>query len=141
MSLEENKALVRRFIEAFNKQDVSLLVDLTAPNYVNYTKGYAIEGAEQAVKLDIKGFPDIHMTIEDLIAEGDKVCVRMTLTGTHTGEYLGVAPTGKKIRIRNICIYRIVDGKIAEGWTDFNFYQDVLDSFEKIGFIEYTEKA
>ena len=81
------------------------------------------------------------MNIEDLIAEGDKVCVRMTLTGTHTGEYLGVAPTGKKIRIRNICIYRIVDGKIAEGWTDFNFYQDVLDSFEKIGFIEHTEKA
>ncbi len=86
-------------------------------------------------------FPDFHVTIEDIIAEGDRVCVRMKVTGTHQSEYRGIAPTGKKMEVRGVQIYRIVDGKVVEGWTDYNFYPDQLDVLMKLGVIEYTEKG
>jgi len=141
MSLEENKAVVRSFIEALNKQDLSSLDDLVAPDYINHTKDYTIEGAKRERKMLYKGFPDFHATIEDIIAEGDKILVRVKSTMTHTGEYLGFAPTGKKITVRGVNIWRIVDGKLVEGWTDFNFYRDDLNLFKQLGIIEYTEKA
>jgi len=85
-----------------------------------------------------KAFPDFHETIEDIIAEGDKVWVLLTYTGTHTGEWLGLAPTGKKITCRAIDIYRIVNGKIVWGrrvpTPDLAF-------FKQLGVIEYTEKG
>jgi C-1 hydroxylase len=141
VSLEENKAVVRKFIEATNKHDLSIINDLVAPNYVNRTKEYAIKGAIEATEMLFKGVPDFHVTIEDLIAEGDKVCARLKITGTHTGEYLGLAPTDKKITVRVVDIWRIVDGKLVEGWTDFNFYRDDLDLYRQLGVIKYTEKG
>ena len=96
MSLEDNKAIVRKYIEATNKHDLSIIHDLVAPNYVNRTKDCAIKGAIEATEMLFKGVPDFHVTIEDLIAEGDKFCARLKITGTHTGEYLGLAPTGKR---------------------------------------------
>ena len=77
------------------------------------------------------------MTIEDIIAERDKVCVRVKYTGTHTGEYRGVAPTGKKMTFASVQIYRIVEGKIIEREAVF----DLLDFYKQLGIIEYTEKA
>jgi len=82
-------------------------------------------------------FPDFHETTEDIIAEGDKVWVRNTITATHKGEYLGSAPTSNKFTEASVDIFRIVDGKIAEGWN----IEDELDFYKQLGVIEYTEKA
>ena len=137
MSLEENKALVRKAIEAINKKDLSLLDDLVAPNYFDHIAKQGQELIKQFLALLYKGFPDYHATIEDIIAEGDKVWARVTYTGTHTGDYLGFAPTGKTISINSVTIKRVVDGKMVEGWT----ITDMLNFFKQIGIIEPTEKG
>jgi len=137
MSLQENKAIVRKAIEALNKQDLSLLDDLVAPNYFDHTVKQGLKWYKQSLAMLFKGFPDYHGTIEDVIAEGDKVWARVTYTGTHTGEYLGFAPSGKKISYKSVTIKRIVDGKIVEGWT----VNDMLDFLKQLGIIEPTEKG
>ncbi|UCE16501.1 MAG: ester cyclase, partial [Candidatus Bathyarchaeota archaeon] len=81
--------------------------------------------------------PDFHLTIEEIIAEGDKVWVHYTETMTHTGEYRGIAPTGKKITYPSIWIFRIVDGKMV-GREGFG---NDLDYYKQLGVIEYTEKG
>ena len=70
MSLEENKAIVRRFIEAYNKHDLSSIDDFVAPDYVDHTNQVGLEGLKQLFIIGFKGFPDFHETIEDIIAEG-----------------------------------------------------------------------
>jgi len=138
MSLEENKAIVRRFIEAYNKQDFDSCDDLVAPDYVDHTNQIrGLESLKQIMKLAIKAFPDWHETIEDIIAEGDKVWVLLTYTATHTGEWLGLAPTGNKITTMNVDIYRIVNGKLAERWN----VTDNMRLFKPLGVIEYTEEG
>ena len=135
MSLEENKAIVRRMIEAYNKQDLDPLDDLVAPDYVdNILQIRGLESLKQYYAEFYKSSPDTHSTIEDIIAEGDKVCLRYTNTGTLKGEIRGVlapsgaiAPTGKKYKTTSVEIYRVVDGKIVEGWT-------VLDVFTHLDF-------
>ena len=105
MSLEENKAIIRKVMETVNKRDLASLDELIAPDYVDATlqlKG--LKGFKQSVTLLYEGFPDIHATIDDMIAEGDKVWDRVTLTATHTGEYRGLAPTGKKIAFKGVRI-------------------------------------
>ena len=135
MSLEENKAIVRRFIEAYNKRNLDLFDDLLAPDYFDHTSQVGPEGLKQLMNMAFKAFPDFHETIEDIIAEGDKVWARITFTGTHSGEWLGIAPTGKKITSMMVDIFRIVNGKLVEYWD----VGDRLDFFKKLGVIEYTE--
>ncbi len=137
MSLEENKAIIRRFIESYNNRKMDLLDDFLAPDYFDHTNQVGPEGVKQLFNMGYKGFPDWHETIEDIIAEGDKVWIRLTYTGTHTGEFLGLAPTGKKITSMAVAIYRIVNCKLVEGW----FVTDGLDMFKQIGAIEYTEQG
>ena len=138
MSLEENKAVVRRFIETYNKHDLSSIEDFVAPDFVDHTHHQVgPEGLKQLFNMAFKAFPDWHETIEDIIAEGDKVWVHVTTTATHTGEWQGIAPTGKKITSEMVDIYRIVNGKHVEG----RFVTDTLDFLKKIGAIEYTEKG
>ena len=137
MSLEENKAIVRRFIEAYNKRNLDLFDDILAPDYFDHTSKVGVEGLKQLMNMAFKAFPDFHETIEDIIAEGDKVWARITFTGTHTGEFMGIAPTGKKITTEMVDIFRIVNGKLVE-------YRDVnnnLDYLKKLGIVEYTEKG
>jgi len=140
MSLEENKAIVRKFIEAYNQQNLDLSDDLVAPDYVDpdYPQLQGLEDLKQMMNMFFKAFPDFNETLEDIIAEGDKVWVLLTYTGTHTGEWMGLAPTGKKITCRAIDIYRIVNGKIVWGrrvpTPDFAF-------FKQLGVIEYTEQG
>ena len=138
MSLEENKAIVRRFVEAYNKQNLDLLDDLLASDYFDHTNQVGPEGLKQLIGMAFKAFPDYHETIEDTIAEGDKVWIRVSVnTGAHTGEFMGLAPTGKKLTIEMVDIFRVVDGKIVE-------YRDVtdrLDFLRQLGAIEYTEKG
>jgi hypothetical protein len=130
MSLEENKAIVRRLYEAANKHNVDLADELVAPDFVDYTnKIEGLEGLKEFGRTFFRGFPDLHWSIEDIIAEGDKVWVRTTVTGTHKGEYRGVPPTGKKITMRCVDIWRIADGKIVEAWA----VDDLLDFYKQLG--------
>jgi len=148
MSLEENKTIVRRLIEAENKKDLALLDEFIAPDYVdNILQLRGLEGYKQLDTNVFNAFPDWHTTIEDIIAEGDKVWVRFKSTETHTAEYSGclpligkitLAPTGNKITAHYIIIWRIVDGKIVE--KESAVY-DFLDFYKKLGIMEYTEKA
>ena len=142
MSLEENKTVIRRLFEALNKQNLALLDDLYSPDYYNHTLQIrGLESLKQFEAMIYKGFPDWQETIEDIIAEGDKVCVRYNVTGTHTGEWsfsgVTLAPTGKSITFSSVSIYRIVDGKIVEGWHVYDF----LGFFKELGVIEPTEKG
>ena len=138
VSLEENKAIVRRSIEVINSHDLSLVDDLVATDYVDHTRHtHGAESLKQFLTMIFKSFPDFHLTIEDTIAEGDKVWVRLTITATHIGEFAGLPPTSNKFTEPSVWIYRIIDGKIVEGWD----VQDELDFYRKIDAREYTEKV
>jgi len=138
MSLEENKAIVRRLVEAFNKHDLSLLDELMAIDYFDHRHQLRGLGSyKQLLTMIFNGFPDYHETLEDIIAEGDKVWIRDTVTGTHKGEYRGLAPTRKGIKGEMVVILRRVDGKVVEGWE----VSDMLHTLKQLGVIEYTEKA
>ncbi len=136
MSLEENKAIVRKMIEAINKQNLTSLNELMAPDFVLYMHAQKAEGWEvnkQVIEDEIKAFPDLHVAIEDIIAEGDKVCVRLQETATHTGEYRGLAPTGNNLSYAVVAIWRIVEGKIVEGWIIY----DQMDFLKQLGVIAW----
>jgi len=137
MSLEENKAVVRRFIEAYNKRNLDLFDEFIAPDYVDHTNQVDRDGLKQLLTMAFAGFPDLHETIEDIIAEGDKVWIRVKTTGTHTGEWRGLAPTGKKITSEGVDIYRIVNGKL----TEYRNVNDQLGFLIQLGLVEYTEKG
>jgi predicted ester cyclase len=146
MSLEENKATIRRYTEACNKRNLALLDELVSPDYFHSAlqlRGW--EGYKQFEIMLWKAFPDLHETNEDIMAEGDKVCYRIKLAGTHTGELRGfphpsgkkmvLPPTGKKFTITGVSIKRIVDSKIIESWAVY----DLLDIYKQRGVIEYRE--
>jgi C-1 hydroxylase len=137
MSLDGNKAIVRRFIEAYNERNLDSIDDFVAPDYFDHANKVDREGLKQLFDMGLKAFPDWHETIEDIIAEGDKVWVRLAYTGTHKGEFMGLAPTGKKITSKAVDIYRIVNGKLAEYWN----VTDNVNIFKQIGAIEITEKG
>jgi len=135
VSLEKNKAIVRRFIEEWNKRNFAVLDELIAADYFDPSlQVRGLEAYKQLLTMVLKGFPDWHETIEDIIAEGDKVWVRFKDTGTHTGEYRGLAPTGKKVTETGVLIWRIIDGKIME--KESAVY-DELDFLKQLGVIEY----
>jgi C-1 hydroxylase len=140
VSLEENKAVVRKMFEAINKQSLASLDKLMAPDFVLHMHGQQTQGwavGRQVVEDEIKAFPDFHVAIDDIIAEGDKVCVRLEETGTHKGEYHGLAPTGNRLSYAVAAIWRIVEGKITEGWIIY----DIMEFLKQLGVIEYTEKS
>ena len=114
MSLEENKEVVRKFVEAYNTGNVDLLDDILAPDYFDHTNQVDAEGLKQLIKMAFAAFPDYHETIEDIIAEGENVWILVrTNTGKHTGEFMGIAPTGKKLTTLAVDILRVVNGKIV----------------------------
>jgi len=120
--IEENKQLVRAVIEeALNKGNVDVADEYFSPDYVAHIpRAPETPPGPMKFKLVIAmwrtAFEDWHMTIEDLIAEGDYVVNRFTTRGTHTGPLMGIPPTGRKIEVRGIEMHRIVDGKVVESW-------------------------
>jgi serine phosphatase RsbU (regulator of sigma subunit)/predicted ester cyclase len=121
-SAEENKALVRRFMEAQAKCDLETLDELLAPDFVDHSllpdQDPGREGFMQAVAKDHATVSYIRTTIEDQAAEGDRVISRLTVRSIHDrGEFMGVAPTGKEFGSTAIVIHRIVGGKISEEWS------------------------
>jgi len=134
MSTEENKTIARRWNEeVWGKGNLAVIDELFATNFVfNYPAPEAapdLEGYKQMVTNLCVPFADIHSTIEDMVAEGDKVAVRWTWRGIHKGEFIGIAPTGKQVAITGITILRISGGKIVEEWGEM----DSLGMREQLG--------
>lgn len=125
MSLEENKALYRRWFEdVVSARKVDLAEDLLAPHYVMHMPGAPgpldRAGHLQMLQMFHDGFSDWSETIDDVIAEGDRVVIRVTGSGTHDGPFQGIAPTGKAVRATGVAIGRIEDGRIAESWAEYD---------------------
>lgn len=121
---ERNKALVRRLLADADRGDVDVVAAYYAPSYVDHTPSPirrlapGLEGVRQAFAIFRRAFPDIRHTIEDLVAEGDKVVARISAHATHAGDLFGHPATGKVVTLTGITIYRIVDGRIAERWSE-----------------------
>ncbi|NOZ72830.1 MAG: ester cyclase [Chloroflexi bacterium] len=133
MSTQANKALVRRLIEeAWNQGNLGVIDELVSPDYVLHIDAPGPpgrEGYKRDVLMHRTAFPDLRFTIEDMVAEGDKVALRATLYGTHKGEYIGIAPTGQAITLTAISIRRIEKGQIAEEWVEL----DMLGLLQQLG--------
>jgi steroid delta-isomerase-like uncharacterized protein len=131
MSTEANKALVRRmFEEIYNQGRYEIADELFAENYVSHNGlGMTVMGPggiKQVAAMQRAAFPDQHSSIEDLIAEGDKVVVRGVDRLTHQGKFLGYPPTGKTFDITWIDIFRVENGKLAEAWLEID-----MENFRK----------
>src|ERR1700694_5186762 len=123
MSTEDNKALVcREYEQGVNRGDFDVRNGALASNYVGHFAGLppiqGIEAFKQFTSAFFTAFPDLHTTIEDLIAEGDRVAVRQTWRGTHTGNFQGISPTGKQVTFTSLEVYHIAGGKLAEEWVE-----------------------
>ena len=131
MSAEENKALIRRFIaQVYDKGDPDATDELLAPEYVHYVHGKAAfsgpQGMKDTMRMWLGGLPDLQTRIEDMVAEDDRVVVRMTHRGTHKGTMWGYPATGNAVTTTSNTIFRIANGKVTEGWEEW----------DKAGFIE-----
>jgi steroid delta-isomerase-like uncharacterized protein len=122
MSVEENKQIVRRYQEIYNSNNLDALEEVVSENLLtpSIMPGIpsGIEGAKVAHKIMLTGFPDYQTVIDDLIAEGDQVVARITMSGTHTGNFMGIPATGKRVEFTGIYIARIMGGKIVEHWGE-----------------------
>jgi len=134
MSTEANKALVRRFY-AEGVHNPALFDELLAPTYVLHFPGRppiaGIEGAKQLMVAYSTAFPDLQLTTEGMVAEGDKVAIRNTWRGTHQGVFQGLPATGKHVVFTGSDIFHIEGGKIAEQWADL----DALGLMQQLGAI------
>jgi steroid delta-isomerase-like uncharacterized protein len=131
---EENKALVRRFVEeAFNKGNLDVADEVYASNFVSHESAGPVERDPEYVKQFVGtyrgAFPDGHTTVEAVIAEGDKVAYRWTFRGTHRGELMGIPPTERQVTITGITLDRVSGGKIDEEWNNF----DQLGMLQQLG--------
>ena len=136
MSTEENKAIIRRHVDEFwNQGKLDVADELHATDYVFHdSTSPEMRGTEAYNQFAITyrtAFPDLHFTIEDLIAVGDQVVQRWSCTGTHQGDLMGIPPTGKQTRTTGISIFRIVGGKIAEEWVNWS----TLSLMQQLGVI------
>jgi steroid delta-isomerase-like uncharacterized protein len=136
---QSNKQALTRMVDAANSHDDKLIGEtVDAVFQPDATSGsplpIAATGAQQVKEVYARlhrAFPDLHIAVEDMIAEGDKVVSRHTVTGTHRGEYMGVPPTGRSVTYSEIFIFRFVDGRIAEAWG----VVDVLAQMKQLGAI------
>jgi len=140
VSAEANKALVRRFIQAYNDRELDIFEELVAEDYVDHIFDQTGRDALKSLfTMAFDGFPDWYEAIEDIIAEDDRVWVRVRATGTHTGDWdlLGakLPATGKSVVLNMVFIWRIADGQLAEGWE----VDDNLGFLKELGVVEYTE--
>jgi predicted ester cyclase len=141
MAVEENKATIRRFYEeGANTRNSAVISELVAADFVGYYPDIAeglggISRGPQALIQDLNNIaamiPDFHTSVEDMVGEGDKVGIRGSTRGTHTGEIPGVRPTGRTVSFTWSAIYRFANGKIVERWLN----DDALSTFEQLGLI------
>jgi steroid delta-isomerase-like uncharacterized protein len=147
MSAEENKALVRRvFEEGWNAGNLDLFDEADAPDYVLHDPSVpedvrGVEGVKRFASMYLRAFPDLHFTVEDQVAEGEKVVTRWTSSATHQGELMGIPPTGNRTAVSGITISRVSGGKLAEDWNVW----DTLGLIRQLGVVpdsgESTERG
>jgi steroid delta-isomerase-like uncharacterized protein len=141
MSTEENKTLYRQLLEgAMNERNLAIVDELCTPDFVLHRGSTTIQGREpykQFLSMYLTAGPDFHVTIEDLLAEGDKVVSRFTGGGTHLGPFMGIAPTGKYVTATGMAIIRVANGKIVEEWSN----GDDLGMLQQLGVIPAPGQA
>ena len=141
MSIEENKALVRRWFEEAYRDD-TVADELVAPDYVGrFPPNPDVRGREAIMQFNretVTAFPDLQLTLDELIAEGDKVVVRWTMRGTHLGELRGgIAPTGKAFTVTGTTTNRVAEGRVAEAWGNI----DLLGLMLQLGLVTPPRSA
>jgi steroid delta-isomerase-like uncharacterized protein len=142
MSAEDNKALIREVIEeVWNRGNLAAVDRYFAPDYVDHTpfpgQGPGPEGYIQVVTAIREAFPDLRLTLGDILGEGDKVAFRYTMEGTHQGDFMGMPPTGKPFSVTGMIIARVADGKAVERWANL----DTLSLMQQLGAISSPEQA
>ncbi len=135
MSAENNKNLIRRVDkELFNMGNLSMASEFLSPDFVNHDFPMAKPGPDEFVKVIqpfLTGFPDMQITVEEYLAEGDEVFTRGYMTGTHTGTFQGIPPTGKKINVKYMDEWRIKNGKATDNWVRL----DMLSMMQQLGVV------
>ena len=136
MSAEENKAIFRRYVEEVgNKGNLEVADEIFSSYLAHQSDGSVLERGPEDVKKFMgefrSAFPDFHTTIEDQIAEDDKVVTRWRMNGTHRGEFRGIAPTGAELEVTGIGIFRFSEGKVVESWDNF----DQLGMMRQLGVV------
>ncbi len=133
MSADENKAVIRRgFEEGMNQRKLQVFDETLAPTYVNHdlpTPSPGADGFKQVISMFLTGFPDLQVTLEDALAEGDKVATRGVLRGTHHGDFMGIPATGKPVPVQYIDIWRVEHGQAVENWVQM----DMLGMLQQLG--------
>ncbi len=139
-SVEQNEAVVRQVLSLIDERNLDEAFELYALDYIYHGPGGELRGRDGIRGLwevFLTGFPDLHSTIEDMVSEGDKVVLRWRVEGTHTGEFMGVAPSNKKITLGVTEIFRVENGQLVEAWDQF----DQLGLMQQIGAIPMPETA
>lgn len=136
MSADQNKTIARRFFEdAFSNGHLEVLDELLAPDYVDHDSPPGTppgpDGIRYLLSAFRNAFPDVRFTIEDQLAEGDKVVTRYTFRGTHQGELFGIPPTGRQVAFPGISIYRIENGRMQEAWVNY----DAMGMMQQLGVV------
>lgn len=133
MSIEENKNIVRRYQEIYNSNDLDALTDVVSDDLLTPRimpgVGEGLEGGKKVHMTTLIGMPDWHTAIDDLIGEDDKVVARITMSGTHTGDFYGIPATGRRVEFTGIYIVRISNGKIIEHWGE----EDTVSLLTQLG--------
>ncbi len=136
MTIEANKAILKRFWdEGFNQVDTKAISEFVAVDYHNHDMApgeqNGIAGLLQFMRLTHTAFPDMRVIADKIVAEGDVVVTRWSVTGTHKGEFMGVPPTGRPITITGLAMHRIENSQIKEGWNNW----DALGLLQQVGAI------
>lgn len=135
MSAEENKAIVRRYREIHNSNDLAGLGQIVDANIVSHSgvpgMPPGLEGGKMVHNMFLSAFPDSQVTTDDLIADGDKVVERFTFRGTNKGSFMGAPPTGKQVTATGMSVFRIANGKIVEHWGE----NDSLGVMQQLGLV------
>ena len=137
MSIAENKEIVQRYQDIYNSNDLDALAevvseDLLTPKIMSGIPT-GIEGAKAAHRIMLAGFPDYQTIIDDIFAEGDQVAARITMSGTNTGNFMGIPATGKQVSFTGIYIARIANRKIVEHWGE----EDGVSLLQQLGVLSF----
>jgi steroid delta-isomerase-like uncharacterized protein len=142
VSAEENKAVIRRWIEAYNERDLEAEADVLAPGFVAHVPAAPgpLEGLEAWRRFSgpfAEAFRDLRLTVEDVVSDGEKVAARVAFRGTHRGEeFQGIPPSGKEVAFTSMEFNRVVGGKVEEHWVEL----DLLGLMQQLGAVPSPEE-
>lgn len=138
MTTDDNKALVQRFFdEVINQKNLAALDQFVSPGAINHTVPTGLpQGPSQFLGMHLNAFPDVNATVEDLLADGDRVIARVSIRGTQQGAFGSIHPRGKQITVTGINIFRIVNGKMVEHWG----LVDRLSALQQLGVVPPREQ-